>query len=120
MITVKEKESKGKKLRFSVLMLTAALLIASCGGGGGLTAEQLKELEETKAAALSAEKEVQSQKQEKRSLNQDLAAKRSDLKKLLEEKEVLMEKFRKIQNLNIDDTEADTSKIEESENGGDK
>lgn len=117
MITVKEKESKGKKLRFSVLMLTAALFIASCGGGG-LTTEQLKELEETKAAALSAEKNVQSQKQEKRSLNQDLAAKRSDLKKLLEEKEVLMEKFRKIQGLNIDET--DTRKIKEGENGGNK
>ena len=119
MITVKEKKSKGKKLRFSVLMLTAALLIASCGGGG-LTAEQLKELEDTKAAALSAEKKVQSQKQEKRSLNQDLAAKRSDLKKLLEEKEVLMEKFRKIQELNIDETKADTNKIKEGKNGGDK
>lgn len=119
MITVKEILSKGKKLRFSVLMLTAALLIASCGGGG-LTTEQLKELEETKAAALSAEKNVQSQKQEKRSLNQDLAAKRSDLKKLLEEKEVLMEKFRKIQELNIDETGADTNKIKKGENGGDK
>ena len=119
MITVKEKVSKGKKLRFSALVLTAALLIASCGGGG-LTAEQLKELEETKAAALTAEKKVQNQKQERRSLNQDLVAKRSDLKKLLEEKELLMEKFRKIQELNIDETKADTSKIEEGENGGDK
>ena len=120
MNTVNEKGNRSKKLRFSTIILTAALLLASCGGGGGLTAEQLKELEETKAAALSAEKKVQSQKQERRSLNQDLTAKRSDLKKLLEEKEVLMEKFRKIQELNIDETEADTKNKDESENGGDK
>ena len=108
---VKEKVGSGMKPRFITLMLIAVLLIASCGGGG-LTSEQLRELEETKEAALSAEQKVQSQKQERKSLNEDLAAKRSDLKKLLEEKEVLMEKFRKIQEMNIDETEANTSNVE--------
>ncbi|MCH8928038.1 MAG: hypothetical protein IIB39_04905 [Candidatus Marinimicrobia bacterium] len=114
-----EKVISGKKQRFITLMLTAVLLMASCGGGGGLTSEQLKELEETKEAALSAENKVQSQKLERKALHEDLAVKKSDLKKLLEEKEVLMERFRKIQDLNIDGTETDANNIEEGENGGD-
>jgi len=117
MIIVKEKVKSGKKLRINTLMLTAALLIASCGGGG-VTSEQLRELEETKAAALSAEKKVQSQKIERRDLNKDLAGKRAELRKLLEEKEILMEKFRKIQEMSLDETDVDTSNVEESENGG--
>lgn len=116
---IKEKVISGKKQRFITLMLTAVLLMASCGGGGGLTSEQLKELEETKEAALSAEKKVQSQKLERKALHEDLAVKKSDLKKLLEEKEVLMERFRKIQDWNIDETETDANYIEEGENGGD-
>lgn len=116
---IKEKVISGKKQLMIMLMLAAVLLMASCGGGGGITSEQLKELEETKKAALSAENKVQSQKLERKSLHEDLAMKRSDLKKLLEEKEVLMERFRKIQDLNIDETEADAINIEEGENGGD-
>ena len=119
---VNEKVSSGKKLRFITILLTAVLLSTACGGGG-LTSEQLRVLEETKEAALSAEKKVQSQKRERKDLNEDLAAKKTELKKLLEEKEVLMEKFRKIQELNRDETETETSNVEEenvgeSENGG--
>jgi len=117
MIIVKEKVKSGKKLRVNTLMLTVVLLIASCGGGG-VTSEQLRELEETKEAALSAEKKVQSQKIERRDLNKDLAGKRAELRKLLEEKEILMEKFRKIQEMSLDETDVDTSNVEESENGG--
>ena len=111
--------SRRKLLKHSTYagMLLSVLLLASCGGGG-LTAEQLRELEETKAAALSAEKQVQSQKRERITLNEDLAGKKTELKKLLEEKEVLMEKFRKIQALSIDETEADTNNVEDSDNGG--
>jgi len=119
---VREKVSSGKRLRFLTILLTAALLTTACGGGG-LTSEQLRVLEETKEAALSAEKKVQSQKRERKDLNEDLAVKKAELKKLLEEKEVLMERFQKIQELNRDETEADRSNVEEkivgeSENGG--
>ncbi len=98
------------RTKWTALIIT--LLISVGCGGGGLTSEQLKELEETKNAALVAEEKVQQQKVTKKGLNEDLATKRTELKQLRADKSVLMERLRKLEQLNRDEVESDTSKVE--------
>lgn len=55
--------------------------------------EQIKALEETKAAALAAEKTLADKKQERKDLESQLAAKKSELAKVKAEKEKVMQKL---------------------------
>ena len=57
-------------------MTLIPMLMAVACGGGGLTAEQLKELEETKAAALTAEEKIQQHKVTRKTLSKNLALKK--------------------------------------------
>ena len=109
---------KGKNRSKSLLMLTltAALLTAACGGGG-LTEEQLIELEETKTAALAAEEKIQERKVTRKSLSENLAAKKSDLKQLHSDKEILIQRLKDLEKLNKVETEADTSAVDSDTTG---
>ena len=99
-------------IRIKWTALIVALFISVGCGGGGLTTEQLQELEQTKSAALAAEEKVQQQKVTRKELNQDLTTKRAELKQLLVDKAVLMERFRELEQLNKDEAESDTSSVE--------
>jgi len=102
------------------LTLIAMLLVVGCGGGGGLTTEQLLELEETKAAALSAEDKIQERKVARKTLSDDLTEKKKELKQLLTEKEVLTKRQKDIENLNKDEMKSDTGDVDvKSEDNGD-
>ena len=92
-------------------LVVALFIVAGCGGGG-LTPEQLQELEQTKIAALAAEDKIRQQKVTRKGLNQDLITKRAELKQLLADKAVLMERFRELEQLNKDEAESDTSSVE--------
>ncbi len=94
------------------LTLIAMLFAVACGGGGGLTPEQLLELEETKAAALSAEGKIQERKVDRKTLSDDLTAKRKELKQLLTDKDLLTKRLKDLENLSEDETEADTSGVD--------
>ena len=98
--------------RIKWILVTATVLIGVGCGGGGLTPEQLKELEETKSAALAAEEKIQQQKVTRKELNEDLTTKRAELKQLLADKAVLMERFWELEQLNKDEAETDTSSVE--------
>ncbi len=113
-IVKKMKNMKSFVRTRSILAMTiiAMLLAVACGGGGGLTAEQLLELEETKAAALSAEEKIQQRKVARKTLSDDLSAKKKELKQLLSDKEVLINRLKDIENLTKDETEADTSDVD--------
>lgn len=91
----------------SALTLIAMLLAVACGGGGGMTEEQLIELKETKAAALSAEEKIQERKVARKTLSDDLTAKKNELKQILTDKEVLIKRLQDLENLTKDETEAD-------------
>jgi len=68
---------------FSVVVL-ASFVLAGCTRYAN--DEQLKTLDETKAAALSAEKTAQDKEQEKASLEKKLSEKQDELQKVKEEK----------------------------------
>ena len=95
------------------LTLTALLMAVGCGGGG-LTVEQLKELEETKTAALSAEEKIQQHKVTRKTLSENLAVKKRELNQLLADKELLQERLRDLEKLSNVETEADTSVVDTS------
>ena len=99
-------------IRIKWTALIVALFISVGCGGGGLTTEQLQELEQTKSAALAAEEKVQQQKVTRKGLNQDIITKRAELKQLLADKAVLMERFRELEQLNKNEAESDTSSVE--------
>ncbi len=92
--------------------LIVTLFISVGCGGGGLTPEQLQELEETKSSALAAEEKIQQQKVTRKGLNEDLLTKRTELKQLRADKAVLMERLRELEQLNKDEAESDTSSVE--------
>lgn len=94
------------------LTLIVMLLAVACGGGGGLTTEQLLELEETKAAALSAEEKIQQRKITKKTLSENLTAKKKELKQILSDKELLIKRLKDLENLTGDETEADTNGVD--------
>ena len=95
----------------SALTLIAMLFAVACGGGGGMTEEQLIELKETKAAALSAEEKIQQRKVVRKTLSDDLTAKKNELKQILTDKEVLIKRLKDLENLSKDETEADTNGV---------
>ena len=99
------------------LALTVMLTAVACGGGG-LTAEQLQELEETKKAALSAEGKIQERKVTKKELSENLALKKKELNQLLTDKELLIKRLKDLENLSMQETEVDTSVVDT--NGDDK
>ena len=97
----------------SLLTLTIAIMltVVACGGGG-LTEEQLKELEETKTAALSAEEKIQQRKVTKKELSENLSLKKKELNQLLADKELLKKRLKDLEKLGIDETEADTGVVD--------
>ncbi|TFB10293.1 hypothetical protein E3V55_06205 [Candidatus Marinimicrobia bacterium MT.SAG.3] len=99
----------------SLLALTIAIMLAvvACGGGG-LTEEQLQELEETKTAALSAEAKIQERKVTKKELSENLALKKKELKQLLADKELLKKRLKDLENLSMEETDVDTSTVDTS------
>ena len=98
------------RTKWTALIVT--LFISVGCGGGGLTPEQLQELEKTKSAALAAEEKIQQQKVARKGLNEELNIKRAELKQILADKAVLMERFRELEQLNKDEAESDTSTVE--------
>ncbi len=97
----------------SLLALTIAIMltVVACGGGG-LTEEQLQELEETKTAALSAEAKIQERKVTKKELSENLSLKKKELNQLLADKELLKKRLKDLEKLGIDETEADTGAVD--------
>ena len=97
----------------SLLALTIAIMltVVACGGGG-LTEEQFKELEETKTAALSAEEKIQQRKVTKKELSENLAVKKRELNQLLTDKELLIKRLKDLENLSMQETEVDTSVVD--------
>ena len=95
------------------LTLTVMLTAVACGGGG-LTAEQLQELEETKTAALSAEMKIQEHKVTKKELSDNLVLKKKELNQLLADKELLKKRLKDLENLSMEETEVDTSTVDTS------
>ena len=97
----------------SLLTLTIAIMLTAVAcGGGGLTEEQLKELEETKTAALSAEEKIQQRKVTKKELSENLSLKKKELNQLLADKELLKKRLKDLEKLGIDETEADTGVVD--------
>jgi len=97
----------------SLLALTIAIMLTAVAcGGGGLTVEQLKELEETKTSALSAEEKIQQRKITRKELSENLALKKKELNQLLSDKELLIKRLKDLEKLSIDETEADTGVVD--------
>ncbi len=102
------------------MTLTAMLFAVACGGGAELTMEQLKELEETKTAALSAEEKVEKRKADQKTLSENLTAKKKELNQLLTDKDILIKRLKDIENPIENETEADINGIDtKSEDNGD-
>jgi len=59
--------------------------------------DQLKTLDETQAAAVSAEKQLADKKNEKATLEKDLAAKKAELEKVKAEKETVKQRLSKVE-----------------------
>ncbi len=55
--------------------------------------EQIKKLEETRAAALSAEQKLEQKRQERQSLEQQLAQKKQELEKVKKQKEEVQKRL---------------------------
>jgi len=76
------------------IMLSVALFagfLASCASHPD--EDQIKALEETKAAALSAEQTLAQKKQERSDLEAKLAAKKDELEKVKREKELVLQRL---------------------------
>ena len=76
------------------ILLSVALLaglLASCASHPD--EEQIKALEETKAAALSAEQALATKKQEASDLQAKLEAKKAELEKVKKEKELVLQRL---------------------------
>ena len=81
-------------LRKLSIMLSIALFagfLASCASHPD--EDQIKALEETKAAALSAEQTLAQKKQESSDLEAKLAAKKEELEKVKREKELVLQRL---------------------------
>ena len=76
------------------IMLSVALFagfLASCASHPD--EDQIKALEETKAAALSAEQTLAQKKQQRSDLESKLAAKKQELEKVKKEKELVLQRL---------------------------
>ena len=85
----------GKYAKISLIaVLTLAFLIGCTWHPGE---EEIKALEETKTAALAAEKTLADKKQERKDLEAKLEAKKAELAKVKAEKEKVMQKLQQKQ-----------------------
>ncbi|MCD6165205.1 hypothetical protein J7K19_00685 [bacterium] len=73
---------------FSVIVITGCTRYAN--------EEQLKTLDETKAAALSAEQKVEKLKTEKANLEKELEAKKAELQKVQQEKKTVQQRLEQL------------------------
>ncbi len=93
--------------------VAAAIVFVAFGcGGGGPTEDQLENLRETKAAALSAEKKVEGLKTESRRLEETVAEKRGELSEAEAEKEAIatkLEEMGRVIESQAEETPVDTS-----------
>ena len=85
-------------------VVSTAVLLAFLVGSLGLTGctkyaneEELKLLDETKAAALSAEEKVKELEAEKTNLERELQAKKAEHEKVKREKELVRERLSKME-----------------------
>jgi len=76
---------------FLTVVVLASFVLAGCTRYAN--DEQLKTLDETKAAALSAEKTLEQKEQEKASLEKKLSEKQDELQKVKEEKSKVQSKL---------------------------
>ncbi len=78
-------------LRIFLSVLLFAGFLASCASHPD--EDQIKALEETKAAALSAEQSLAQKKQESSDLSAQLEAKKAELEKVKKEKELVLQRL---------------------------
>ena len=78
-------------LRIFLSVLLFAGFLASCASHPD--EDQIKALEETKAAALSAEQTLAQKKQESSDLTAQLEAKKAELEKVKKEKELVLQRL---------------------------
>jgi len=80
-----------RTLRITLSVALFAGFLASCASHPD--EDQIKALEETKAAALSAEQTLAQKKQESSDLQAKLAAKKEELEKVKREKELVLQRL---------------------------
>lgn len=81
----------GKYVKISVMAILVLMFLVACSSHPD--EEQIQALEETKAAALAAEKTLADKKQERKDLESQLEAKKTELAKVKAEKEKVMQKL---------------------------
>lgn len=81
----------GKYAKISIMAVLFVAFLAGCTWHPG--EEDIKALEETKTAALAAEKTLADKKAERKDLEAKLDAKKSELAKVKAEKEKVMQKL---------------------------
>lgn len=81
----------GKYVKISLMAILVLAFLVACSSHPN--EEQIQALEETKTAALAAEKTLADKKQERKDLESRLAAKKTELAKVKAEKEKVMQKL---------------------------
>ena len=81
----------GKYVKISLMAILVLAFLVACSSHPN--EEQIQALEETKTAALAAEKTLADKKQERKDLESQLAAKKTELAKVKAEKETVMQKL---------------------------
>jgi septal ring factor EnvC (AmiA/AmiB activator) len=81
----------GKYAKISIMAILVLTFFIACTSHPN--EEQIQALEETKTAALAAEKTLADKKQERKDLEAQLAAKKTELAKVQAEKEKVMQKL---------------------------
>ena len=81
----------GKYAKVSIMAVLVIAFLAGCTWHPG--EEEIQALEETKAAALAAEKTLADKKAERKDLEAKLEAKKAELAKVKAEKEKVMQKL---------------------------
>lgn len=84
-----------KKILSFVVLLLFTLSITSCGWKAG--EEDIKALEETKSAALAAEKTLSDKKAESQDLSKQVEAKKAELEKIKADKEKVLKRVAETQ-----------------------
>ncbi|MCK5033604.1 MAG: hypothetical protein KAS18_08215 [Calditrichia bacterium] len=81
----------GKYAKISIMAILVLTFLVACTSHPN--EEQIQALEETKTAALAAEKTLADKKQERKDLEAQLEAKKTELVKVKAEKEKVMQKL---------------------------
>jgi len=81
----------GKYAKISIMAILVLTFLIACTSHPD--EEQIQALEETKSAALAAEKTLADKKQERKDLEANLEAKKAELAKVKTEKEKVMQKL---------------------------